>query len=356
MAKRDPNKTDRNKQIAAMKAELRVLLPQVLKETGIKNEQQLNARIGHKTDHFIDLKNDVIVSPDQFVSQWIDGFKTLISTTGDATVFGNLYGQIKGSPAFKKYLHVFLRRSFLNHYDELHKKRPHVKDAEIWIGENNADYGLLVSPRFVNGAWENDKSEIRHFKPAYWTVGHVIKTGLVVPNKNKKMNFATVEDYLTFFEHVLVRQTASPHQKDIAARYVDYVRASPEPEKVPLLIPELRYDGPKAKHKYRLDFCVIDPHTMAKTGFELSPWSTHGKLTGTKNKTQKAINAEASANFEAEMKKHKDFFKKHGVFALIYTDSDLANPSDVFADIAHHLKPNKPAKQVSFQFLDNFFK
>ena len=126
-----------------------------------------------------------------------------------------------------------------------------------------------------------------------------METGLVIPGKDKTMTFTDVDAYLDFFENVLVRHSKSPYQIKLAERYSVYVRASSNPAAVPLLIPELRYEGRAVKHKYRLDFCVVDPVTMQKTGFELSPWSTHGELTGTKGKTQKEINAEASANFEA---------------------------------------------------------
>lgn len=356
MAPRDPLKTKRNKIIEAMKTELRALLDHVLKETGIKSEQSLNAIIGNKTDFVIDLKNEVINSPEHYVLLWTEGFKSILAEGNDPS-FTWLFKQVKQSPSLKKYLDTFLRRSYLNHYDELHKKRPQVEEAEVWIGHNNADYGLLVSPRFnkTKGEWENDKSEIRHFKPGYWTIGHVLETGLVIPGKDKKINFATVEDYLTFFEEVLVRATASPHQKAIAARYCDFVRNSEKPENVPLLIPEYRYDGREAKHKYRLDFCVIDPNTMDKVGFELSPWSTHGKL-ATVGKTQKQINEEARANFEKEMKKLKSFFKQHGIYALVYTDTDLTKPEDIFADIETYLVPQAPAKQLSFHLIDEFFR
>jgi len=119
---------------------------------------------------------------------------------------------LKASPAMQEYLDLFLRRSYLNHYEELYKKRPKVSEAEIWIGGNAADYGLLVVPRFVDGDWEIDKSEIRHFKPRYWSSGHVLKTGLVVPGNEDIMEFSTVDDYLKFFEHVLKERRAVPWQ------------------------------------------------------------------------------------------------------------------------------------------------
>jgi hypothetical protein len=319
------------------------------------NEQSLNATIGHKTDLFIDLKNAIINSPEHYVLLWMEGFKRHLPGWGDGA-YQEFFDMVKASAKTQAYLDLFLRRSYLKHYEELYKKRPHVDEAEIWIGENDADYGLLVAPRFADGDWENDESEIRHFKPRYWSIGHILKTGLVVPGNEDIMEFTTVETYLKFFQHVLVRGTKSSHQKKIAALYSDFVRACSAPRDVPLLIPEFRYEGKLAKHKYRLDFSVIDPDTMDKVGFELSPWSSHGTLTGTKGKSQKQINLEAKANFEKEMKKHKSFYKKHGVYALIYTDVELAKPEEIFDDIRGCLETNNAPKQLSFDLIKDFFK
>jgi hypothetical protein len=352
MAKRDPRKTARRKRVAAMKTRLRKLLPAVLSETGFAGEQSLNSTIGHKTDFVIDLKHEVILSPDHYVALWMEGFKKQLSAGGGG--FGDLFETIKASPALKKYLKLFLQRSYLKHYEELYKKRPEAAEAEIWIGENHADYGLLVAPRFANGDWENDESEIRHFAPLYWTIGHVLETGLAVPGKDQIMDFPKVDHYLKFFENVLVRGTASSHQKKIAAMYSDFVRASDRPLDIPLLIPEFRYNGRAAKHEHRLDFCVIDPHTLDKVGFELSPWSSHGKLT-IKGKTAAAINDEAKANAEKDARKVRKYFRKHGVFVLTYTDADLAKPDALFADIRNHLEVTEPTKQLSFGLIDDYF-
>lgn len=154
-----------------------------------------------------------------------------------------------------------------------------------------------MTPRYAAGGWENDVSEIRHFRPRYRSIGHVLETGLVVPGKRRRHRFADVEAYLDFFQDVLVRVNKSGHGYALAERYATYVRAAANPREVPLLIPELRYAGEAAKHEYRLDFCIIDVAANTRVGFELSRWSSHGQLTGTKGKTQAAINAEASANF-----------------------------------------------------------
>lgn len=353
--KRDPVKTARNKRINEMKEQLRALLPAVLAETGFRDEKSLNAKIGHKADEFIDLKNEVIHSPSHYVSLYLEGFDNHRDKTGYRTTYDELYDALDASSAAREYLLLFLERSYLKHYDEYSKMRPTDSEAEMWIGQAKSEYGLLVAPRFQNGDWENDKSEIRHFKPGYWTIGHVLASGLVVPEKDKRLTFATVDDYLDFFEISLVRQAGSPYQNEIAERYCAFVRAAEDPLAVPLLIPELRFEGRTGKHRYRLDFCVIDGTTMQKTGFEISPWSTHGLLTGTKGKTQKAINTEASANFDNEMAKQKAYFKKHGIFALIFTDADLANMDGVWAQIADALNPKKAMTQLNLHLIDNFF-
>jgi hypothetical protein len=96
-----------NKQIAALKGELRALLPKVLKETGIATEASLNAKIGHKSGDFIDLRNEIINSGEQYVSLWLEGLKGGLSTTGHRTAYDELYDLIKASAALQEYLTNF---------------------------------------------------------------------------------------------------------------------------------------------------------------------------------------------------------------------------------------------------------
>jgi hypothetical protein len=359
MAPRDPIKTARNKLIAKMKEDLRTMLPGVLKETGFASQASLNAMIGGKADEFIDLHHEVVLSPDQYVTCYMKGFKAAMSPPGDP--FPNAhrrnYERLKSSKAAQEYFMLFLKRSYLNHFEELSRKRPHLSESEIWIGQNNADYGLLVIPRFnkMAGEWENDRSEIHHFRKLYWTIGHIVRTGLVVPGDCDRIMFSTVDEYLTFFKNVLVRASGSSYEKAIAKRYVAFVKASSVPEGVPLLVPEYRCEGKAPKHRYRLDFCIIDPFTMQKVGYELSPWSTHGYLSKLKGLTQAQINDMAKDNFEREMAKHKSFFKRHSVYALIYTDKDLADMDAILEDMKQYLEPIDKVVQLDFHLLQKFF-
>lgn len=268
----------------------------------------------------------------------------------------SIWKRLKKHKAFREYTVLFLKRSYLKHFDELSKNRPEVEEAELWIGQENANYGLFVSPRFRNGAWENDKSEIRAFTKAYWTIGHVMDTGLVIPGKDKIFKFSDIEQYLLFFQDTLVRNSGSKYEYEIAGHYCDYVRKQTDPNLVPLLIPEFRYAGLAKKHVYRLDFLVINPYTLDKIGFELSPWSTHGYLSKIGGLTQRAINEMAADNFAKEMKKHRSYFKEHSVMCLIFTDEDLKDTKRLFdEEIAPVLSSERTQVQLSFQIMEEFF-
>jgi hypothetical protein len=329
-------------------------LPSVLKAVNLGAEASLNAKIGSKTDYFFDLHSDVIHSHDEFVVRWLDGLTKAAKNGDDSCSW--IYGHLKKHDAFKRYVLLFLKRSYLKHFDELAKKRPEVASASIWIGQKNANYGLLITPRFRNGEWENDKSEIRAFTKPYWTIGHVMKTGLVIPGKKDKIfTFADIDQYLLFFTDTLVRNSGSPYEYGIAGHYADFVRSHAEPESVPLLIPEYRYDGLAKKHLYRLDFVIINPYTLEKVGFELSPWSSHGYLSKIAGLSQAEINEMAKDNFQREMKKHRSFFRKHGIFCLIYTDDKLKDTKALFEEeIKPYLLLTKPPNQLSFLIMEEF--
>lgn len=356
--KRDPQLTERNKQIAALTNRIDEIKDTVMEITGFEKIGSLNATYGGKHADYIDIKHEVIDTPEQFVALYLQGYLQYLEGLGGWAKPGNVYYDnyvnIRDNKIVLEWLTLFLSRTYLRNYEALSRVRPNVAEAEIWIGQKNAEFGIFITPRFVNGAWQNDRSEIRHFKAKYWTIGHILQTGVIVPDANEGITFADVNNYLDFFKNVLVRNSGSIHEKEIAQRYCEFVKASESPLDVPLLIPELRYGGKQAQHEHRLDFTVIDPYTMRKVGFELSPWSSHGHIAKTKDKTNKAINAEAKENFEKEMKKQKSYFRKLGISVLIYTDKDLENYDSIFADIRKYLNVEQKQKQLMSYAIQEF--
>ncbi len=146
----------------------------------------------------------MINTREQFVALYLQGFLRTLEGLGISARSGNryydAYAHVRKHKKVLKWLKLFLTRTYLRKYDALSKKRPRVEEAEIWIGQRNTAYGIFVTPGFKNGVWENDKSEIRHFKPKYWTVGHILETGFVIPDENERITFNDVEQYLSFFQ------------------------------------------------------------------------------------------------------------------------------------------------------------
>lgn len=361
MAKRDPEKTARNKRIIEISEVLNTIRPEVMRVSECTSEQSLHGKIGGKNAEFIDIRNEIIYTPDQYIGLWLQGFLKVLEERSSFGVdksecrYHQLHRLIKYSEVFRKYTFLFLERTFWRNFEALSRRRPSIEESELWIGQTNANYGILVTPRFRNEKWENDKSEIRHFKHGYWTIAHILETGLVIPGKDNRILFHNIEEYLTFFINVLVRNTGSVHQMNLAERYCDYViNKSDNPYNVPLLIPELRYAGLERNHKYRLDFCIIDTYTLSKIGIELSPWSSHGYIKGTKGKKQKEINRLAREHFEYEITKQKEYLRKFGVFTLIYSDTDLANPDQIFNNILPYLNPEHNQIQLFKIIIDDF--
>ena len=73
-----------------------------------------------------------------------------------------------------------------------------------------------------------------------------------------------------------------------------------------------------------------------------------------KEKNQKEINLEARANFEKEMQKHKEYYRKFNIFTLIYTDSDLQNLDQIFEEMQQYLKPEHENRQILEATLEEF--
>jgi len=345
--------------VQELKDKRRELQPAVFKELRdvedgkYCNEASLNAFIGSKADEYLNLHDAVIRTPTEYVSKWLRGLKKAAATskiTGADPRHPRMHQLITGKyPKFKRYVSYFLQSSFLKHYDEHYKTKPKLDESAFWFGNNGDEFGLLVTPRFLNGQWENDKSEIRHFKHPYWTLSHVMETGLCYMSEEKLRTFSELEDYLQFFRD-LVRRTKSKYQLAIADEYIEYVRGHDLPLSVPVLIPELRYDPLKNKHEHRLDFLIVNPWSMEKSGFEFSPWSSHGQLKGAKRSLAE-YNEEAKENWQNEMRKHKKYWRRYGVTYIVYTDEDLSDMDEIWNEMRSHLEVSEEAEQLELALL-----
>lgn len=333
--------------------ELREKLPRVLRTyerlSGRKNVtvHSLHGVIGGKNNEYTDAIRTQFTSPDDFNARWLQGLRKRAESAVSENAAIRIARLMKNR-VIRDYTLTFLTRNFYRNLVERTRQKPDDHMWRLWFGDNKMPWGLFIAPAYRDDEWTNDKSEIRRAQYDYWTIGHVLETGIIDPESGELLEFDSIKSIKQFYQSVLKRCSASVYEKGLARRYVQYLRESDDIQGEPFLIPELRYAGIDAKHKHRLDFTILNPHMMSFVGFEISPASTHMAVKGTKKKkkTQTAVNAELKIKWEGEMKKRNRYFKKFGITTVTFTDEDLTDLDDCFEVMADYLA-ERPEEDMS---------
>lgn len=305
-----------------------------------------HAQMGSRNNLYIDSIRTKFIDYEDFIAQWLCGLLKNVERQIDEGTFGK--GRYKGADYYliqylkdlsiREYVFTFLTRNFYRNFKERVRSKPNENLWSLWFGNGNLVWGLVIEPVLRDGCWTNDKSEMRRASYNYWTIGHVISTGLIDPTSDSPIKFSSPEDFLGFYKSVIVRTSNSQYEKEVAYRYIEYLKKSDNLVQEPLLIPEFRYAGKEVKHIYRLDYTILNPYVMKTTGFEISPASTHISLKRTKDKTQKSLNFELSQQWSKEMTKRNSYFGKYGISTVTFTDTDLENIKHCFQRIEVFLK------------------
>ncbi|HAT8500446.1 TPA: topoisomerase II [Vibrio vulnificus] len=316
--------------------------------TGIRSIHSFHAMMGANNNTYVDSVNTVFLDPNDFISMWIDG---LGKSVREKAVLGRLkpkapYNRVNREyflmhalqdHLLREYLILFLTRNFYRNFKERVRHKPDESLWTIWFGSGNLVWGLLISPEMRNDDWVNDKSEMRRSDFNFWTIRHVMNTGLIDPDSDEPMKFQSSKDFVQFYRSVLKRVSNSQYEKAIADRYIDYLKNSDNAYEEPFLIPELRYAGKEAKHKYRLDYTILNPYTNKLVGFEISPSSTHMVVDRIRDVKKIDINEDLSKKWSKEMGKRNEYFSKFGISTITFTDKELKDVDSCFSVIAKYL-------------------
>lgn len=306
-----------------------------------KGIKSVNAYIGNMYQTYMNVKQVSIATPDEFKSLYFSGWAKEIQMISnlycqesckkhieDCSIY-ILFNYFMTDKKINKYVMLFLERSFYKRIKEYSRVKPKLEEI-LWIGDNRKILGIGVTPRFRNGAWENDKSEIRKTPFEYWTVGHILSTGLLIPDSNQKIEFTNKEELCAYYVKFIDDYCNSVYESKIARKYVQYLNENNECSEIPFLIPQFRYGGLESKHRYRLDFLIIDPKTQKKYGFEISPYSTHS----------------GKELYEKDNEKRLAFFNDYGITCNSFTNSQLNNIDDAFAELKVYLKLKYEYKNI----------
>ena len=337
---------------AEFSARLKEMRPEAMERFGhIQPDASLHsfhAYIGSNNNRFVDSVRMQFQSPEDFIARWLNGLKDEVIEDlprirrrrqfGDRKQTTEVLPELLQDEFLKEYVYLFLERNFYRNFNERVRAKPDEPLWQLWFGGGNLVWGLLIAPDLRFGEWTNDKSQMRREPHAYWTIAHVINSGLIAPESENPVEFDSVEGFLTFYETVLARVSNSEYEKYISNAYIEYVRSSKNPESIPLLIPELRFAGKEKHHKYRLDFCILNSYSMKMVGFEISPASSHMSIKGITSKTQVKLNEELSHKWDKESEKRNAYFKEYGITTVTFTDAHLNNVEDCFSTIVDVLE------------------
>lgn len=337
---------------ADLTTELEEMRPRVLRAyERISGERNASVQfffgvIGGKDNEYTDAIRTQFSSPDDFNARWLQGLRRRVEAAGRYEDAATRIARLMKDKSIRDYTLTFLTRNFYRNLAARTRQKPEDHMWRLWFGDNKMPWGLFIAPAYRNDEWTNDKSEIRRAQYDYWTVGHVLDTGIINPDTNDLMEFDSIKALKQFYQSVLRRNSVSQYEKGLAQRYVQYLMDSDDPESEPFLVPELRYAGLEAEHKHRLDFTILNPHVMSFVGFEISPASTHMSVKATKKKTQRAVNAELKEKWESDMKKRNRYFKQFGITTVTFTDDDLSDLDACFEEMAVYLW-DRPEEDMS---------
>jgi hypothetical protein len=236
-----------------------------------------------------------------------------------------------------EYISKFFERNFYRELHERIRKKPSKELWSIWFGDNEMPWGLLIAPTIRKGEWTNDRSEIRRADFEYWTIGHVLKTGIIDPDSNDLLSFEEGDEFIQFYRSVLIRSMNSEYEKELAQKYLNYLNDSDDLRSEPILVPQIRYAGLEEEHRYRLDFAILNSHIMEFVGIELSPSSTHMSVQGIETTTQREMNEGLEENWNEEMRKRRGYFNEFGITTVTLTDADLNDIENCFSEIKEYL-------------------
>ena len=246
-----------------------------------QNIHKLHGRIGGRNTVLVDSLRLQFSDPYDFLAQWLNGLMNKvedIETKQKAKYNGHIYPntsthelvKLVKDPILRDYTFNFLIRNFYREFVARTRAKPAEILWSLWFGDNRLIWGLAIAPAYRDNGWTNDKSEIRRADYSYWTIGHVIKTGLIDPSSSQPLTWSSPEQFIDFYRSVLKRLSNITYEQGIADRYIQNLEQSTNMYDEPILIPELRYAELSHEHKYRLDFAILNTNLMKSNVFELS--------------------------------------------------------------------------------------
>jgi len=301
------------------------------------DRSSLHATLGAHNSDFADVKHRAFSSVEEYIVTWLQGLERVYGdrkdlNTGNKTYI--IFRLLLEDDKCQNYVLNFQRRTFYKNFEAYSRVKPKEQLETVWFGDNQNCWGLPIAPVLREGKYENDHSEIRRVSFHYWTLEHILSTGLINYSKKNILKFYDLSGVSGFFQR-FPEQSHSPFEPVFLKKYFDYVSRSDNWMKEPLLIPEFRFGEDKYWHRWRTDFLILNSYTNTHVAIELSPKSTH-------------------KDWEREMKKRSDYLKKYNISIITFTDYELQSIGSCFERVIPYLQKPKNNKESISIILNRF--
>lgn len=282
--------------------------------------QSLDAKIGSKDVEFANIKRLSFDTAEQFRNQWLLG---LYESTNEElkSLFRDKY--------IRNYILLLLERRFLKKRKMYEKIKLREYEREIYLGENNCVFGVFIAPINIDSEWKSYYLKGLKTPYAYLTIGQILNEGILKGTINTKsfyeaslISVSTREDIIDIYNVFI--EKASSYERKFIEEYIKMLHHEEKWEEIPLLLPEVRFDGIDFKHKYRIDFMIINMISGKRIGIELSPYITHMQDRETWGK---------------EMSKRNEYLEKYNIATITFTDKQLGDIEKCFEQIKDYFFP-----------------
>lgn len=279
--------------------------------------RSFEAKIGSKSDLYARIKNRSFHSATEYRDAWFKGMIEIEESE---------MRRLLKNDVLREYAILFLERSFLKEPLKYIRRKLVEHDREIYLGDNKNVIGVFIAPEYNSPMCQGWGSYVlKGFKTKYeyLTLGQLKQEGYLEGRIEKdeqyeaqKISVESMEDIEKFYSNFT--KSGSPFEKQFIDCYLNYVREQRDWTKIPILLPEVRWNKKSVCHKYRVDYLIINYVTGRRLAIELSPDSTH--MNG----------IDIKADWHKENDKRNSYFFEYNVPTVTFTSSYLKNIQECF--------------------------
>ena len=292
---------------------------------------------------------------DEFMTIWCSNLKEQEQNYKQPS----LLSLIMKNNILQEYALKLLEKNFYKNYDARTRVKPTKKQEILWFGSKNK-YAIYITPVSRNNTIVNDRSEIRRVKFKYWSIGHIMTTGIYDCTNNKIIKFETYKDLINFFItlskdahykyelpifNLYIKYLENKYNHCINDKNIDFTNNSE-----PILIPELRFDGEQSNHKYRMDFTILNSNINRYYSFEISPTSSH-MYTSTPYESHESKN-ELKGKWNKEMSKRNEYLYDFDICTITFTDTHLKDIQNCFNKILEYINKSNNNLENKYNYKD----